>query len=100
MRSSCRCRTSRELPSGAGRICAEILPVMTGLPALGERFTVTREIGRGGAAVVYHAHDRVLDREVAVKVLSPETSAALGRERFEQEIRLTSRLVHPSIVPL
>jgi tetratricopeptide (TPR) repeat protein len=49
---------------------------------------------------VYHAHDNVLGRDVAIKVLTSETSAALGRDRFEQEIRLTSRLVHPNIVPL
>ena len=73
---------------------------MSDFPPLGDRFSITREIGRGGAAVVYQAQDRVLDREVAIKLLTAETSAALGRDRFEQEIRLMSRLVHPNIVPL
>lgn len=82
------------------RVCAQIHRVISDFPALGERFSITREIGRGGAAVVYQAQDRVLDREVAIKLLTAETSAALGRDRFEQEIRLTSRLVHPNIVPL
>jgi tetratricopeptide (TPR) repeat protein len=42
----------------------------------------------------------VLDRPVAIKVLAPELSAALGPDRFSREIRLTARLVHPNIVPL
>jgi tetratricopeptide (TPR) repeat protein/tRNA A-37 threonylcarbamoyl transferase component Bud32 len=67
---------------------------------LGDRFTVEREIGRGGMATVVLAHDRVLDRRVAVKLLSADLSAALGAERFGQEIRVTARLVHPNIVPL
>jgi tetratricopeptide (TPR) repeat protein/tRNA A-37 threonylcarbamoyl transferase component Bud32 len=67
---------------------------------LGDRFTVERELGRGGMATVVLAHDRVLDRRVAVKLLSADLSAALGAERFGQEIRVTARLVHPNIVPL
>ena len=49
---------------------------------------------------VYLAHDTTLDRDVAIKVLNPEISSALGAERFAREIRLTARLVHPNIVPL
>ncbi len=73
---------------------------MTSLPELGDRYSLTAEVGRGGTAVVYRGHDRVLDREVAVKLLTAECSEAVGAERFETEIRLTSRLVHPNIVPL
>jgi hypothetical protein len=51
-------------------------------------------------ATVLLAHDRSLDRRVAIKVLAPELSAALGPDRFSREIRLTARLVHPNIVPL
>jgi tetratricopeptide (TPR) repeat protein len=46
------------------------------------------------------ARDRILGRSVAIKVLTPEISRALGPERFAREIRLTAQLVHPNIVPL
>lgn len=67
---------------------------------LGERFQVERELGRGGSASVLLAHDRHLDRRVAVKLLEPDFSAFVGADRFTREIRLTARLVHPNIVPL
>ena len=72
----------------------------TGLPDLGSRFAVLRELGRGGMATVYLAHDNTLDREVAIKLLSGDLSASLGAERFTREIHVTARLVHPGIVPL
>jgi tetratricopeptide (TPR) repeat protein len=59
-----------------------------------------REIGRGGMAVVYSAHDHHLDREVAIKVLAEELSNAVGAERFQREIALMAKLVHPGIVAL
>ncbi|MEI6668677.1 MAG: protein kinase [Acidobacteriota bacterium] len=65
-----------------------------------DRFELDREIGRGGMAVVYRAHDRHLGRFVAIKVLSPELSGSAGTERFQREITLTARLVHPGIVAL
>jgi len=51
-------------------------------------------------AVVLLAHDRKLDRPVALKLLAPEISIAVGGDRFLREIRVTARLVHPNIVPL
>ncbi|HEY2805581.1 MAG TPA: serine/threonine-protein kinase [Gemmatimonadales bacterium] len=68
--------------------------------ALAGRFAIQREIARGGMGTVLLAHDGRLDRDVAIKVLSPELSAQLGADRFEREIRMTARLVHPNIVPL
>jgi serine/threonine protein kinase/Tfp pilus assembly protein PilF len=68
--------------------------------ALKQRFDITSEIGRGGMGTVLLAHDTRLDRDVALKILTPEVSSALGAERFTREIRLTARLVHPNIVPL
>jgi len=68
--------------------------------ALAHRFAVKRELGRGGMGTVLLAHDTDLDRDVAIKVLTPEISSVLGAERFTREIRLTARLVHPNIVPL
>jgi eukaryotic-like serine/threonine-protein kinase len=68
--------------------------------ALAGRYEVDCEIGRGGMACVYRAHDRQHDRDVALKVLRPELAAALGIERFLREIRIEARLQHPHILPL
>ena len=68
--------------------------------ALADRYTLDREIGRGGMAYVYRAHDLQHDRDVAIKVLRPELAAALGTERFLREIRIEARLQHPHILPL
>jgi eukaryotic-like serine/threonine-protein kinase len=59
-----------------------------------------RELGHGGMATVYLAHDLKHDREVAVKVLRPELAAVLGRERFLAEVGLAARLDHPHILTL
>lgn len=67
---------------------------------LPERFHIEQEIGRGGMAIVYRAHDRHLDRFVAIKVLSPSLSHSVGAERFQREIALMAKLVHPGIVAL
>ena len=68
--------------------------------ALRDRYTLERELGRGGMATVYLAHDLRHDRPVALKVLHPELAAELGPERFLREIRLTARLQHPHILPV
>ena len=67
--------------------------------ALGERYELEREIGQGGMATVYLAHDVKHDRRVAIKVLSPELVAVIGVERFLAEIKLTANLQHPHILP-
>ena len=51
-------------------------------------------------ATVYLAHDRKHDRAVALKVLHPELSSALGPDRFLREIKVAARLNHPHILPL
>src|SRR5690242_625321 len=66
--------------------------------ALEGRYALQRELGRGGMATVYLAHDLKHDRPVALKVLRPELAHALGPERFLREIRLTARLRHPHIL--
>jgi serine/threonine protein kinase len=66
--------------------------------ALRDHYTLERELGRGGMATVYLAHDLRHDRQVALKVLRPELAAALGPERFQREIRLAARLQHPHIL--
>jgi serine/threonine-protein kinase len=68
--------------------------------ALSERYRFEREIGAGGMATVYLAHDLRHHRDVAVKVLRPELSAIIGAERFLIEIRTTANLQHPHILPL
>ncbi|HUO51494.1 MAG TPA: serine/threonine-protein kinase, partial [Gemmatimonadaceae bacterium] len=70
------------------------------LAALAERYRIERELGAGGMATVYLAHDLKHDREVALKVLRPELGAVLGAERFLAEIRITARLDHPHILTL
>ncbi len=68
--------------------------------ALADRYAIEREIGAGGMATVYLAHDIKHDRKVAVKILRPELSAILGAERFLVEIRTTANLQHPHILAL
>ena len=68
--------------------------------ALADRYTLERELGRGGMATVYLARDLKHFRPVAVKVLRPELGAVLGAGRFLREIRLTATLQHPNILPL
>ncbi|MGH7561546.1 MAG: protein kinase domain-containing protein [Gemmatimonadales bacterium] len=68
--------------------------------AVGDRYRVERLLGRGGMAVVYLAQDLKHDRLVAVKVLRPELTAALGRERFLREIQIAAKLNHPHVLAL
>ena len=68
--------------------------------ALADRYGLQRELGSGGMATVWLAHDLKHDRPVALKVLRPELAASLGTERFLAEIRTTARLQHPHIVAL
>jgi serine/threonine-protein kinase len=68
--------------------------------ALSDRYRIERELGPGGMATVYLAHDLKHDRQVAIKVLRPELAAALGPERFHQEIKIAANLTHPHILPL
>ncbi|MBA3895392.1 MAG: serine/threonine-protein kinase, partial [Gemmatimonadales bacterium] len=68
--------------------------------ALADRYRIERELGQGGMATVYLAHDLKHDRKVALKVLKPELAAVLGAERFVIEIRTTAALQHPHILPL
>ena len=68
--------------------------------ALSERYRIDRELGAGGMATVYLAHDLRHERDVAIKVLHWELGASLGAERFLAEIKTTARLQHPHILPL
>jgi len=68
--------------------------------ALLDRYRIERELGAGGMATVYLAHDVRHDRNVALKVLRPELSAILGADRFLTEIKTTANLQHPHILSL
>lgn len=63
------------------------------------RYRIVEQIGQGALGVVFRAHDSVLDRAVALKVISPDPDlAAEQRERFFREAKLSARLSHPNIV--
>src|SRR5712691_8531119 len=68
--------------------------------ALADHYRLERELGAGGMATVYLAHDVRHDRKVALKVLRPELSAILGAQRFLAEIKTTANLQHPHILSL
>jgi serine/threonine-protein kinase len=66
--------------------------------ALAGRYSIERELGRGGMATVHLAHDVRNDRRVALKVLHPQLAFTLGADRFAREIRVAARLDHPNIL--
>lgn len=69
--------------------------------ALAGRYSLERELGRGGMGIVYLARDVRLDRPVALKLLPPERAAVPQlRESFLREARMAARLAHPNIVPI
>jgi Tol biopolymer transport system component len=68
--------------------------------SLSDRYRIERELGSGGMATVYLAHDVRHDRNVAIKVLRPELAAVIGAERFLSEIKTTAHLQHPHILSL
>jgi serine/threonine-protein kinase len=70
------------------------------IDALADRYTVLRELGRGGMATVYLADDLRHGRQVALKLLKAELGLLLGPDRFAREIRIAASLNHPHILPL
>jgi eukaryotic-like serine/threonine-protein kinase len=79
-----------------------LVPVLQ--EALGDRYTIERELGRGGMATVFLARDERHGRRVALKLVAPHVAAldsiSSGRNRFQQEISIAARLTHPHILPL
>ena len=67
---------------------------------LAGRYRIDREVGRGGMAIVFLAHDERHARRVAVKVLRPDLAWSIGVDRFLREIQIAARLTHPHILPL
>jgi serine/threonine-protein kinase len=68
--------------------------------ALSDRYTLGDEVGSGGMATVYRAEDIKHGRTVALKVLRPELTSAMGTDRFPREIRLIASFNHPHILSL
>ncbi len=67
---------------------------------LADRYRIERELGQGGMATVYLAHDLRHERQVAIKVLRPDLAAVIGAERFLREIKTIAHLQHPHILGL
>jgi len=74
--------------------------VLNRLEQYQDRYTVERELGVGGMATVYLAHDAKHDRKVAIKVLRPDVAEVIGVDRFLHEIKVAAKLNHPHIVPV
>src|SRR5207247_9178216 len=68
--------------------------------AMADRYTLERELGAGGMATVYLAHDPRHNRRVAIKVMNSELAAIIGAARFLKEIETTANLQQPNILPL
>lgn len=68
------------------------------LPDAGDRYEVLERLGRGGMGTVYRARDRVLERDVALKVLSTDADSDALAARLAREARVLARLEHPGIV--
>lgn len=84
-------------------MCADPIGELTErlVRTLAGRYEIVRLLGRGGMAVVFLARDLVLEREVAIKVLPPETSLDTKLvPRFQQEAKTAAKLDHPNIIPI
>jgi len=68
--------------------------------ALGANYTIKRELGGGGMALVFVARDESLGRDVVIKILMPELAVTLNVERFTREIKLVAKLQQANIVPV
>ncbi|MSP56854.1 MAG: hypothetical protein EXR69_14815 [Myxococcales bacterium] len=71
------------------------------LPTLPSRYVCTRLLGEGATGLVFHAEDRLLDTEVAVKVVKPNLALHRRfRARFAREVALSARITHPHVIPV
>jgi eukaryotic-like serine/threonine-protein kinase len=75
-------------------------PFDTWKAILADRYVLERELGAGGMASVFLAHDTRHNRKVAIKIMHPELAALIGPDRFLKEIETTANLQHPHILPL
>jgi len=67
---------------------------------LSNRYDIKAELGRGGMGVVYRAHDPLLNREVAIKLIPPTLLSSESEQRFQREAQLVAQMDHPAVVPI
>jgi serine/threonine-protein kinase len=67
---------------------------------LSNRYDIRTELGRGGMGVVYRAHDPLLNREVAIKLIPPTLLSPETEQRFQREAQLVAQMDHPAVVPI
>jgi serine/threonine protein kinase len=93
-------------PNRRAEICASAIDALLDLPKSIGRYEVRGELGRGGMGVVYDGFDASLTRAVAIKLIDEKLLADTGlmgdelEQRFEREMRATSRLFHPNLVAI
>lgn len=78
---------------------SELAAALRGL-RFGNRYQILREIGRGGMGVVYLARDPMLERDVAIKVITPDAMGPDAAARFQREARVVAKMDHPAIVSI
>lgn len=91
-------RLQRQLPEVCASVTESSLSALA--TSLAGRYTVEREIGRGGMATVYLARDARDGTAVAIKVIRDEFTVSVGAERFRREIAIVTGLQHPAILPV
>src|SRR5437867_2397330 len=90
----------RTAPRTSGSMAQSLVLTALKTATLGD-YEILTELGRGGMATVYLAHDIALDRNVAIKVMSPALLEGEGAiERFKREARTAGALSHPHIIPI
>ncbi len=67
---------------------------------LSNRYEIVSELGRGGMGVVYKAHDPLLNREVAIKLIPPAMLSADAEQRFQREAQMVAQMDYSAIVPI
>jgi serine/threonine protein kinase len=82
------------------RVIGNLQSLLTQGGSRAERYTLFETVGRGAMGTVYRAHDAVLGRDVAFKVLEGREHSSAARERFERESLILAGLEHPGIVPV
>lgn len=102
LRSAKESREKNDGLAGERRLAHErsALTRYLGARAAGARYAVVDEIGRGGAATVFRARDRVIGREVALKIFHTRGRTDERRARILREARIAGAFDHPHIVPI
>jgi serine/threonine protein kinase/ABC-type transport system substrate-binding protein len=92
-------RAMAKSPEARYASAAELSEALRSL-SFANRYQIIREIGRGGMGVVYLARDPLLERDVAIKVITPDLLGPDSEERFKREARVVAKMDHPAIVSI